>query len=411
MSKREDDFGAAAMMASRSVTASALKSALVTTNAKPAIAIVAKPAMPAAVSTISAKTPTAVVSALTAKSAAAQRAAALIQAEPPTKPKFDLSVATSPIAKEAGIAAAAHQAASTIPDASAQVNPQVPAGASLYEPPPQAQEEQAPAAPQESASAEPDWTPPDTSKALALVPPTAAMVPTAPTAVKESFWSKLLSLFGFGKKKAPTATVHGEGNNLQTMTASVVRRARNGDQNAMALIALIRDNAAKGHPRAVESFEHLKEYVRCNPVDGSNPRIGYEPDYVALTQAPGTRWAGDALGYGDPDYVALTQAPGTRWAGDSTYPDAVALSHGPKLTNPRIGEFLSRFAGEEQQAVAFGIKHRAHASERAKSPKIARAIRMGKIVGQARGIQAVRERGSNIKAFDVNVGWELEGDE
>ncbi len=196
--------------------------------------------------------------------------------------------------------------------------------------------------------------------------PTNAMNAVSKAVAPKSLWQRFLAFLGFGPK-VPAVTVHGETGDLRSMVASVVRRARNGDQNAMALMALVRNNAAKGHPRAMESAEHLNEYIRSNPVRGeSNPRIG----------------------------------------NDGTYADAVALSHGPKLHHPRVAAFLSNFSGEEQQAVAFGILHKDAAN--ANHPIHSQAIRMGKIVGQARSIQAVRERGSSLKAFDPRVAWELE---
>ena len=228
--------------------------------------------------------------------------------------------------------------------------------------------------------------------ALALVPgstlaPSAAAKVASATlatpAVAESFWSKLLALFGFGKKAAvtpPAPTVHGEAGSTQAMVESVVRRSRNGDQNAMALIALVRDNAKKGNPKAQHAFTLLQEYVRTHPVD-SNPRIGLDPDYVAMTQAPGTRWAGES---------------------DATFSDAVALSHGPLLTDGRIHHMLSRFGAEDRKGVLHGM-----ANPHSTHPH--RGVRLGKILGQARRLQAVRMRNSSLHKFDPRVGAELDG--
>jgi hypothetical protein len=200
--------------------------------------------------------------------------------------------------------------------------------------------------------------------------PLAVRAPIAPPPVPppaKSFWQKLKELFGFGEKK-PTAgaTMSGEPTDVRSMVESVVRRARNGDQNAMALIALVRDNAQAGDQKARASYELLCEYVRCNPVENGsappfNPRIGA---------------------------------------------DAVALSHGPKLLNPRIERLLSRFNGEGREAILHGLRNPSAPSP-SRRPDINSAVRMGQIVGQARKLQAVREPGSSIAKFDTNVGWEL----
>jgi hypothetical protein len=388
MSKHEDDFGVGATGAIRFPTAPTAaappKKVLHLGRAVPRPAAPAMPRIvvrPAGGTSVNSRMPSMAAAkqaselvrkpsfAVPASTGLVKRPTASSLLMPTSAGTSKMSPAYSPIEREAGIAAAAAAAASGVADAGQQSNPQVwgGGGPTAAEPEPMPQQQD-------------DWTPPDTSAMQIASMPSATVPPAVP---KESFWKRLLALFGFGKKDA---AIHGEGSDLRSMTASVVRRARNGDQNAMALIALIRDNAKKGHPRAVESFEHLREYISTHPVD-ANPRIG-----------------------GEPDFVALTQAPGTRWAGDSTYADAVALSHGPKLTNPRIGAFLSQFGGEEQAAVAFGIRHKGDASERHSNRNVSRAIRMGKIVGQARSIQAVREDGSPVSAFDKGVGWELEGD-
>lgn len=211
------------------------------------------------------------------------------------------------------------------------------------------------------------------AKALAIVAPSEAL-PAAP--VKESFWSKLLALFGFGKKQLATPTVHGEHdgpNTTRGMVESVVRRARNGDQNAMALIALVRDNAKQGHGKAQETFALLQEYVRTHPVgSGNNPRI----------------------------VSSQVQGPLIRIGGE--FPDAVALSHGPTLTNGRIEEMLSRFSGEQQDAIRFGMANKDSAASR--NP----VVRIGKILGHARRLQAVRMRDSSLHKFDPRVAAELD---
>ena len=114
----------------------------------------------------------------------------------------------------------------------------------------------------------------------ASAPATTMAIPSAIAPVAKAdkgFWTKLLELFGFGKKDA-AAAVHGE-DGLQGMAESVVRRARNGDQNAMALIALVRRNAMSGNPRAQASYAVMQNYVNQNPV--GNPRISGDSAIVS----------------------------------------------------------------------------------------------------------------------------------
>lgn len=46
---------------------------------------------------------------------------------------------------------------------------------------------------------------------------------------------------------------------------ALVERARLGDQNAMGMIAAVRENAAKGNPRALTSFKLIEQYCICCP--------------------------------------------------------------------------------------------------------------------------------------------------
>ncbi len=215
-------------------------------------------------------------------------------------------------------------------------------------------------APPEAFDQSTDWTPP-VSDALTLAPSTIQTMTVAP---KESFWKRLLALFGIGKK--PEAKMAGEGSDMASLAGSVVRRARNGDQNAMALIALVRDNAKAGYPQAQAAFSLMERYIRQHPVEG-------------------------ATMHGDVD---------------GTYADAVALSHGPLLTNPRIGQVFSSFGAEEQLAMRQGM-NLAEDIAAVAHPVLGRAMRMGRILGEARRLQAVRQPNSSLSRFDARVGWEL----
>lgn len=228
---------------------------------------------------------------------------------------------------------------------------------------------EAPQEPEESMW-EPPSEPSTTDKSVEPAKEKAAIVvTTSASPPKPSLWVRFLTFLGF-RKRETGASIHGEG--LQSMIEGVVKRARCGDQNAMALIALVRDNAAKGDPKAATSLLLLKEYVKANPVG-----FGYEPDYVALTQAVGTRWAGDDV-----------------------FCDGVALSHGPVLTNHRVREGLGQFGGEARNAAQFGMSHLESESKR-------NDVKAGQILGHARRLQAVRMRESSLTKFDPVVGWEL----
>ena len=54
---------------------------------------------------------------------------------------------------------------------------------------------------------------------------------------------------------------------LATLTGELVERARQGDQNAMATIAEVREAAGKGGQKAKNALSHIMQYIKCNPFD------------------------------------------------------------------------------------------------------------------------------------------------
>jgi hypothetical protein len=128
-----------------------------------------------------------------------------------------------------------------------------------------------------------------------VVPTESTVIPSAvsnvvepaiatPSKTEETWWERFLSYFGLAKKPATAApsAVHGEGfmtpSTVQKAAESVVRRVRSGDQNAMAMMAMVRDNAAAGNAQAILSFRFMKMYIEKNPIGGVSGQIGSEYD-------------------------------------------------------------------------------------------------------------------------------------
>jgi hypothetical protein len=175
--------------------------------------------------------------------------------------------------------------------------------------------------------------------------------------------------FFFCEPKAPAvATVHGDfggdpSNTQQAAAASLVRRARAGDQNAMGTLNLIRENAAKGEPKAVTMYDLLCSHVRQNPTDG-----------------------------------------GVSSAVDKSYVAAIRLSHGEPLSNSRIQEYAATMSGEEERAFVDGMYQRPSFGS---DPQLRRANFMGRTIGIARKLQEIRLPQSQIRNYDHACAWEL----
>jgi hypothetical protein len=141
------------------------------------------------------------------------------------------------------------------------------------------------------------WTPPEAQKTGdAQVPDThepvvltktALAVSALPAVVAPSFFHRLLvwlhlvhDLTNTAKTSVATASIHGESNtaSVKKNAESVVRRVRSGDQNAMAIMALVRDNAAAGESKAKLSLMYMRKYIEAYPIDGVGVQMGSEDD-------------------------------------------------------------------------------------------------------------------------------------
>jgi len=162
----------------------------------------------------------------------------------------------------------------------------------------------------------------------------------------------------------------------------LVERARVGDQNAMAIISLVRDNSRKGNPRAQTSFTLIRDYIDKHPVSS---QFGCDSEEK--------------------------NNPKNR--------NVVMLANGPPLTNNRVMALEASFGAEESREVFMnGLKYHRKTGQPAevidwldslKSSLDAihqRVHEIGEIIGDARAIQVLRKTG-DIKRFCPVIGWEL----
>ena len=240
-------------------------------------------------------------------------------------------------------------------------------GSAQQEPAPQYQEE----AP---------WAPPEKAASTAITRATSTALVTGATQTtntkieKKSLWARFWAFLGFGSK---TATAHGDfgasenPRSLPQVAASLVRRARAGDQNAMAIIELVGKNAKAGQPKAKASGAAIMAYIQAHPV------------------------ANDAtMGLDSPT--------------DATFCEAIKLASGPTLYDARIRTFAdTQFQGEDRQAFAYGVRSPHEPAPEGLSATLARAHRMGRTVGLARKLQAVRMPNTPLSHYDARVGYEL----
>lgn len=175
---------------------------------------------------------------------------------------------------------------------------------------------------------------------------------------------------------------------IKLIAESLVLRARQGDQNAMAMMAAVRTNAAKGNERAKFTLQLMKGFARHR-----KPDVSFGLDQLK-SENPYERNAA-IVAYGptlelDKLYLMLANGPDLKVARDEicraiepslqgSFVIAYKLCRDPtKLT--RVSKAFSR----EERDVA----------------------RVGFIVGRAHILQSVRN-GGKISLLSEPAGWEL----
>lgn len=198
---------------------------------------------------------------------------------------------------------------------------------------------------------------------------------------------------------------------MKLIAAELVDRARDGDQNAMALLQRIGENAKRGNPRARMAAYLCDAYIRNHPpgsfgADPGRQRVHVSGLLGTVTQAIKTR--PEPVEYSSALHALL---PGVLAVVDPS-DAAVIVSNGPDLTdkeNSRISAILAAFhSDEEKKAFVAGARTDALKTVLAKvSTNAKAACAIGYIIGLARRIQLVRLPNTPISVFSKDVAWEL----
>ncbi len=179
----------------------------------------------------------------------------------------------------------------------------------------------------------------------------------------------------------------------QDASRDVVERARSGDQVAMGILAMVRDNAKKGDPRAQQSLRSLEKYISKNPPIA----IGTEASDITsphATQATAALWKPDVSN--DTIIKALPLV--------GFWPGAVALSHGANLDSARLDAISTTMPEDNRAAFKGGVLY-----WQKKTPDLTdeRGWLLGRIIGLARCIQLIRLPHVPIATFCPITAWEL----
>jgi hypothetical protein len=190
---------------------------------------------------------------------------------------------------------------------------------------------------------------------------------------------------------------------LQTIRAaseSLVRRARIGDQNAMATIRCIAEESEKGSERAQTSRRAIENYIAKYPAD--SPQL-----------VPGTLVTRELASLPEDDTEAYaahltTIAPGAPDVEVAT----LAIANGPVLTPARLERIAAQFSDDERPTFEVGFNsacrdHEMRALVTACPQDLRRVLFVGHATGRAQALQGARRGKIHLGRLDPILGAEL----
>lgn len=214
---------------------------------------------------------------------------------------------------------------------------------------------------------------------------------------------------------------------------SWVRRARAGDQVAMAALKKTRVDVESGRatPQERIAFQAAAKYIKANPtskikstaaklgapVEMSAEAILVDADAVSMLR----KKSGDTRpflprgylrGLDDPSKVADTVIGAARYR-DGVGACVVTLAGSEPLTPETVATMGPVLFNTEAQGAAFahGAQFSGEDDWNDTAPRLPRDLRpcmlVGQCIGRAMKLQALRQPDSSISDYDPLIGWEL----
>jgi hypothetical protein len=184
---------------------------------------------------------------------------------------------------------------------------------------------------------------------------------------------------------------------------NLVERARLGDQNAMAMIAVVNKRALDGVTRAKLAKGMIQKYIEDHPTSGTDS-FGAEKDKAVSPALLKKMHNPETM------LPAICEACKYR---DGFLAASLVLSYIGPITRNKVKDIgLSSF-GSDQKTYSFywGVTYpdpeHYFAVAGKVPPDALDCTRIGQVFGRARKLQNVRAKGSCISNFSPMAGWEL----
>jgi hypothetical protein len=189
---------------------------------------------------------------------------------------------------------------------------------------------------------------------------------------------------------------------LEDAGRELVDRARHGDQNAMATMVRVRENAKKGVAKAQQALQYMLAYaqghVRAGKGASGSATVHGAPLKKLKSKAVKAQTARDYV-------IVVYEAP----ACESLECAAEILSRGPTVAGETLSLIGATFGSDpEKQAFQYGVMGPPEGVRKGLKtvrPPFARAMRTGYVMGRAGRLQAARN--GNIAALSRRAAWEL----
>jgi hypothetical protein len=200
---------------------------------------------------------------------------------------------------------------------------------------------------------------------------------------------------------------------MRSAAESLVERARNGDQNAVAIIIEVRKNAQAGKQKAKIAYSLLKDYITNNPNGQQHHTFRGESQVKFKSPIGALRIASQKVkdAY---EYAATVsshiEAVGPTFEGSEQA--ANVLADGPAVTDELLASVQNSLPSGKE-AFKVGVKasrHKRQIADIAKkvSKEEKRCLQIGYVLGVARSIQMVRLDEVPCAILSPDVGWELD---
>ena len=201
-------------------------------------------------------------------------------------------------------------------------------------------------------------------------------------------------------------------NQVEYESISVIRAARNGDQNAMDVLRQIGVNAKKGDPKARQSYDYISKYIKSNPIQNNNE--------IPNLQVPTTNDFSNEAAYTCGVLLTCEDIDLPIWIADiarlsghvGLITATTLLGKSPKpLTNERIQAISDGLNDQSKSLFLWGVCHckdNGEATTRLmQEPDNVKGIALaGKVIGQAQLLQMVIH-GAPFSKLNDDMGWEF----